>query len=331
MEYIILDDLFGVKLWGENMFRRVYHHLSNNNYTEHKIPLIHHQTNLLTDDQLKYLQTTNFDTTDNALNTNKLSILLGNNYSPRDTLYFNNMTEQVQVKLEEIGNSLIPLFNKVLNTELRLADSNFRAIILRYEGENAQFGFHYDTEHKDCFRALILYDGKDPIPPFCYKDIHGDLNKLHFNINEGIIFRGTTTYHGVEPSNNQNTKRYLVGFQYIKLNSIQLEKPSLCNQLRGTTISNILRVFIPYAIYYNGFRCLQHISYSVFPFKLNLFAIYIGKKYSTKLSIGNRIPNTYHSIFLFYIFCFFMTSDFIMAFNIVSYIVTTECFLPIGS
>jgi hypothetical protein len=144
--------------------------------------LIHYKTNLLSDDQINYLQTVNFESKDDALNTNKISLLLGNNYSPRDTLYFNNMEKDVQIKLEEIGNSLIPLFNQVLNTELRLADSNFRAIILRYEGANAQFGFHYDTEHEDCFRALILYDGKDPIPPFCYRDIHGHLNKLTFTM-----------------------------------------------------------------------------------------------------------------------------------------------------
>ena len=157
MEYIILDDLFGVKLWGENIFRRVYHHLSNNNYDPRRVPLLH-KVRQLTDEHVAYLQGLTFDK-DTALNTNKLSLLVGGQYSPRDTLYFNNMDKDMQIKLEDMGNSFIPHFETILGTKLRLGDSNFRAIILRYEGANAQFGFHYDTEHPDCFRTLMLYEG----------------------------------------------------------------------------------------------------------------------------------------------------------------------------
>jgi len=28
----LLDDLFGIKLWSENIFRRLSNHLSNNNF-----------------------------------------------------------------------------------------------------------------------------------------------------------------------------------------------------------------------------------------------------------------------------------------------------------
>jgi hypothetical protein len=40
MLLFILDDLIGVKLWGENIFRRVLHHLSNNNFNIDKKKLI---------------------------------------------------------------------------------------------------------------------------------------------------------------------------------------------------------------------------------------------------------------------------------------------------
>ena len=60
-----------------------------------------------------------------------------------------------------MGNSFIPSFETILGIKLRLGDSNFRACILRYEGENAQFAMHYDTEHPDCFRTLMLYEGGD--------------------------------------------------------------------------------------------------------------------------------------------------------------------------
>jgi hypothetical protein len=157
MEYLILDDLFGLKLWGENIFRRVYHHLSNNNYNPRKVPLLH-EINVLTDEQVTYLQGLTFQK-DTALNTKKVSLLVGGQYSPRDSIYYNNMDKDMQEKMEEMGNSFIPQFETLLGTKLRLGDSNFRACLLRYEGANAQFGFHYDTEHPDCFRTLMLYEG----------------------------------------------------------------------------------------------------------------------------------------------------------------------------
>ena len=96
MEYIILDDLFGVKLWGENIFRRVYHHLSNNNYDPRRIPLIH-KVRQLTDEQVAYLQGLTFE--NKALNITKLSLLVGGQYSPKGSLYFNNMDKDMQTKM----------------------------------------------------------------------------------------------------------------------------------------------------------------------------------------------------------------------------------------
>ena len=309
MEYIILDDLFGLKLWGENIFRRVYHHLSNNDYNPRKIPLLNEVRQILTDEQVTYLQGIPFEK-DTALNTSRLSLLLGGQYSPRDTLYFNNMDKEVQNKLEEMGNSLIPLFNKVAGTKLKLGDTNFRAILLRYEGANAQFGFHYDTEHPDCFRALLLYEGAGTVPPFCYRDQDGILQKIYFQVKDGILFRGTTTHHGVEPSCDPTTKRYLVGFQYIKENSDQVEKKTLCNQLRGTSIQTILHLFLPYSIYYQMAKYLPTMG---FPISFSLVTI-------------GFLSRSIHSIGIFYLFCCFMTFDPILALHITAYILITDFF-----
>ena len=306
MEYIILDDLFGVKLWGENIFRRVYHHLSNNNYDPRRVPLLH-KVRQLTDEHVAYLQGLTFDK-DTALNTNKLSLLVGGQYSPRDTLYFNNMDKDMQIKLEDMGNSFIPHFETILGTKLRLGDSNFRAIILRYEGANAQFGFHYDTEHPDCFRTLMLYEGGGIIPPFCYRD--GEcIQKVHFQVKDGILFRGTTTHHGVEPSKDPTTKRYMVGFQYIKEDSDGIEKHSLCNQLRGSSIQAILSLFIPYAAYYQMAKYLP----TVIP-----WTSLVGL-------VGCLSPtNTLCSVVQFYVFCCFMTMDARLALQVTAYILFTE-------
>lgn len=37
---IILDDFFGLKLWGENIFRRLSNHLYNNNYDTRRKPFL---------------------------------------------------------------------------------------------------------------------------------------------------------------------------------------------------------------------------------------------------------------------------------------------------
>jgi hypothetical protein len=305
MEYIILDDLFGVKLWGENIFRRVYHHLSNNNYDPRRIPLLH-EIKLLTDEHVTYLQGLTFDNT--ALNTTKLSLLVGGQYSPRGSLYFNNMDKDMQTKMEDMGNSFIPSFETILGTKLRLGDSNFRACILRYEGAHAQFAMHYDTEHPDCFRTLMMYEGAGTIPPFCYHDSQGILQKVHFQPKDGILFRGTTTHHGVYPSKDPTTKRYMVGFQYVKAESEQVEEPNLTNQLRGSSVQTILSLFLPYAAYYQMAKYL--------PTVIPLWTSLVG--------LGLSQTNTLRSVVQFYLFCCFMTMDARLALQVTAYILFTE-------
>lgn len=210
-----------------------------------------------------------------------------------------------------MGNSFIPQFEALVGTKLKLGDSNFRAILLRYEGANAQFGFHYDTEHPDCFRTLMLYEGRGIIPPFCYRDGEGMMQKVHFQVKDGILFRGTTTHHGVEPSNDPMTKRYMVGFQYIKKDSDGIEKHSLCNQLRGSSIPTILSLFLPYAAYYQMAKYLP---------SLILWTSLVG------LAGVFSPTNTWRSVIQFYVFCCFMTMDARLALQITSYIVWTEYF-----
>ena len=90
MEFYIFDDLFGMKLWGENIFRRVYHHISNNNFSEHKVPLIHRCDSILTDEDLNKLRSMNFNQCKGgALNTHFLAKVFDGNYSKKETLYCN--------------------------------------------------------------------------------------------------------------------------------------------------------------------------------------------------------------------------------------------------
>jgi len=96
------------------------------------------------------------------------------------------------------------------------------------------------------------------------------------------------THHGVEPSNDPMTKRYMVGFQYIK-------KDSLCNQLRGSSIPTILSLFLPYAAYYQMAKYIP----SLIPLWMSLVGL-----------AGVFSPtNTWRSVLQFYVFCCFMTMD----------------------
>ena len=143
------------------------------------------------------------------------------------------------------------------------------------------------------------------IPPFCYRDSLGILQKVHFQVKDGILFRGTTTHHGVEPSKDPTTKRYMVGFQYIKEDSDGIEKHSLCNQLRGSSIQAILSLFIPYAAYYQMAKYLP----TVIP-------------WTSLVGLVGLSPNM--SVVQFYVFCCFMTMDARLALQVTSYILFTE-------
>ena len=151
----------------------------------------------------------------------------------------------------------------------------------------------------------MLYEG-GIIPPFCYHDDKGMMQKVHFQVKDGILFRGTTTHHGVEPSKDPTTKRYMVGFQYIKKESDGIEKHSLCNQLRGSSITTILSLFLPYAAYYQMAKYLP----SLIPLWISL--------------VGLVGMSTNMSVIQFYIFCCMMTMDAKLALQVTSYILFTE-------
>lgn len=142
---------------------------------------------------------------------------------------------------------------------------------------------------------------KGIIPPFCYRDGEGMMQKVHFQVKDGILFRGTTTHHGVEPSNDPMTKRYMVGFQYIKNILYAI----------GSSIPTILSLFLPYAAYYQMAKYLP----SLIPWTslVGLAGVFSP-------------TNTWRSVIQFYVFCCFMTMDARLALQITSYIVWTEYF-----
>lgn len=284
---IILDDLFGIKLWGENIFRRLSNHLSNNNYDTKRKPFLFGPLDLLEDvTELQNMELPNVK----GINTTMAGKMEGH-YSTKSTIYLNDMSITLQNSLCKIASDLIPTFESLCGDKLELGNSNFRAMIIRYEGPESKFDMHYDTEHKDSYRCLLLYKGRGIVPPFCYQDNGPQF--VHLKEGQGIFFRGTTTYHGVYPSGSENTIRYLVGFQYQKIGTIQPK--TLCSELRGKSFYQISRLFMPYIMYYHFISYFAPtISYTILPFIAPLL-----------LKMGNHNSKSFLRFYMFVLLCTF--------------------------
>ena len=328
MLLFILDDWFGVTLWGENLFRRVLHHLSNNNFNRGKKHVLYRINALIRSDeieQLKHLQLPNYE----RLNNSTVAKYEGQ-YSNKSTLYFNDLDKETQQFLLRIGEQLKPRFEQEVNEPLEMGESDFKAMIIRYEGKESKFSMHYDTEHPDCYRSLILYRGEGIVPPFCY-DNGKTLEKVHLQEGDGIFFKGTQTYHGVFPSGDDRTVRYMLGFQYKKKGT--QEKKSLCSELRNESYSGILWLFLPYFIYY---ICLARLDYllvkQVFQSERFLYLqklavlSFVGITLSFYFSnrYGTKIVHSFVSILRFYLFILLFTFDPVLAFILVGYFTFTE-------
>lgn len=140
---LILIDIFGInKLWFERTDRRVLHHLLNSNYNKNKIPYlkffkklinVKEENNKLIINGKKF----NFNNIEgNGINTyNKLlSNYLGGQYSKKSTLYYNDFIEKDKNNLLVIGESLKKKFENELKKDLFFGDSDFKTVLLRYEG-----------------------------------------------------------------------------------------------------------------------------------------------------------------------------------------------------
>ena len=216
---LILIDIFNLnQLWKENLDRRILHHFLNCRYNIEKTPFIYLFKKLInvfeTSDFSLNIENyiVKFDNIEgNGINTYSkyVSNLTGGLYSKRSTLYYKDFPEDLRNKCLQIGNNVKRKIEYHIDKKLYWGESDFKVVLLRYEGESASFAWHYDTEPENCFRTLTLIKGKGVIPPFCYKDINNDTQKLHLSIGDTIFIKGTQTYHMVENSDDPNTVRWI--------------------------------------------------------------------------------------------------------------------------
>eukprot|EP00392_Amoebophrya_sp_AT5.2_P004809 g4818.t1 len=190
-----------------------------------------------------------------GLNTKSwlLSRLAGGQFSTRSTLYWNDFTPAGQKVMLEVGEALRVPLAKVLNLHdpalFRLGTSDFRCCLLRYEGKNASFGFHYDTEPWNCFRCLFLIkkNPASPVAPFLYWDADGELRQVALeNIGDGLVFQGSRIFHGVAKTGDEANVRFMLGFQYRYGPDLESKRKNFCNQFRGknSVFQGVLEIFL---------------------------------------------------------------------------------------
>ena len=337
--YMIIDFFGLLNIWNENFYRRFIHHIQSHIYNKKKIPWIIFPEIKLSDEDIKIIKKISYNTDKkNAVNTlTKYITYFGfaPHYSKRSSLYYNDFDNESQKKLDIIGNNIKNSIEKEIKKDLFLGTSNFRSCILRYEGKDSNFNYHYDTEEKNCLRCLFLFHKKGNISPFCYYDANGNKQKKYFDIGEGLFFRGTTTYHGVEENTDPDSERYIVGWQYST--DLSVKSKSFCSELRDKNCLYILKI----VYYYMGMSNLLNYSWTKFviniPINFNIilnntivisiFGIYLSK-YLPK-NIGTGLYFDISKNFVFILFCL-MTSinslqDGLLLF---CYLQLTEMFLP---
>jgi hypothetical protein len=344
---VIIDICGWNTLWKERFDRRILHHLSNGYYSKKRTPNIFVLKSLLGEDILKAVIELPFPEIKNSINSVSflLSRLLSGHYSKRSSLYYNDLHPEVIAPLEEIALRVKPYYENIINKRLELNESNFRVCLLRYEGDDANFAFHYDSDPGNCYRSLILIRAKGIIPPFCYYDQDSEKRRIHLSLGDSIFFQGTKTYHGVERSHDPNTSRWVLGFQYKEADTLYpAELPSLCNQLRGKSSFSVVLTLLPnftfvvVMLFFSSFLYPPQMVSSVLITILSLFAFVVSVIFShhcpSSMGTGYH-PNfqillTFSSLCSFY-FCLATMNILdasLLGFCYCNYILTTDVFLP---
>jgi hypothetical protein len=202
-------------LWNENLHRRALHHQQGIFFNPNKKPWIKFLKTKMNNESIDYINDIKIDKNDSIQTLSPLlSKIFGGNYSKKATLYFNDFDEETQKNLEDIGKAIKPQLEELCGEKLELGNSNFRCVLLRYEGADSEFIPHYDTEPHNCYRTLFLIKKEGNVPPFIHYDEYGNPHKKYLDVGEGLFFKGTRTFHGVGNTGDETMKRYMIGWQY---------------------------------------------------------------------------------------------------------------------
>lgn len=242
----LIDVLSLNHIWGENFHRRSYHHFQRCTYDPRRKPNIQSIQNLLTQSEVaQILDWTKDVSKEDCLSKHWSSTFISGQYSELCTLYYDDFPADIQNKLNKVGHQLESRLSQQAGKRLYLSNSsNFRCTMLKYKGEKAQFGWHYDTEPYVNYRTIIMLKKKGEIPKFKYRTSHKNVSTVDLNVSDGILFQGTRTYHMVEPTNDENALRYVIGWQYTP--DPNITEATFCSQLRSSSTYETLVTLLPY-------------------------------------------------------------------------------------
>ena len=335
---LIFIDIFKINhLWNENLHRRLMHHFQGSIYNPNKTPYINFLDKTISDNELTFINSIQNNKNDSIQNISPLgSKLFGGNYSTKNTLYYNDFSPEVQKRLDIIGNRIKPKLEKICEKKLELGDSNFRCVLLRYEGKDSQFSCHYDAEPHNCFRTLFLVNKKGSVPAFIYYDENGNKIKKNFKIGEGLFFKGTQTFHCVDKSKDPDMKRYMIGWQYSTDNKIK--DHSLCSKLRDKSKLNIIKTILPYIIitiligilfkYYLEFYLSKTQLVILILVSINISLVSLNNIFKNYKKIGTQVPVNITVLIKMLLICILSFGDLSLGLIFYNYLILTETILP---
>ena len=336
--FIIFIDILKINhLWNENFHRRLLHHFQGNQFNSNKTPWIKFLGKTIQNDEIKFINSIKENKKNTLQNISPLgSKIFGGNYSSKSTLYYNDFSPEIQRKLDALGNKIKPTLEKLCGETLVLGNSNFRCVLLRYEGENAEFSCHYDTEPYNCYRSLFLVNKKGNIPPFIYYDKNGNKIKKQFNLGEGLFFKGTQTFHCVDKSMDPNMKRYMIGWQYSTDNNIK--ESSLCSKLRSENKINSFKIIAPHILiliiiglifkYFTKFSLkTNELKYLLLVSLITSIVAFVEIFKNIK-GIGTKIPFKVNILFKMFLVCILSFMDLSLGMFYYNYLIITEMVLP---
>ena len=335
--FIFLDITKINHLWNENFHRRLLHHFQGNQFNPNKKPWIKFLTNIINKKELSQINLINYDKNQGLQTISAVgSKILGGNYSKKTTLYYHDFPPIIRKNLDKIGNRIKPQLEKLCGEKLELGKSSFRCVLLRYEGENAEFTCHYDTEPYNCYRTLFLVKKEGIIPDFIYYNKKGKQINKQFEVGDGLFFKGTQTFHCVDRSKDPNMKRYMIGWQYTTNNKISDD--SLCSKLRSETRFNLIKIILPNLIttmviglifkYYIGFKLPSKDRQILLLMTVIISIMAILNIFKKIPYIGTKIPFNYQILIKILIISIFSYLDMSIGILFYNYLLITEMILP---
>lgn len=324
-------------LWNENLHRRALHHQQGIFFNPNKKPWIKFLKTKMNNESIDYINDIKIDKNDSIQTLSPLlSKIFGGNYSKKATLYFNDFDEETQKNLEDIGKTIKPQLEELCGEKLELGNSNFRCVLLRYEGADSEFIPHYDTEPHNCYRTLFLIKKEGNVPPFIHYDEYGNPHKKYLDVGEGLFFKGTRTFHGVGNTGDETMKRYMIGWQYSTDNSIKTK--SLCNMFRGASKMEIITTLIPHFIiplvlsvgFYNfiGGDFTKNQKHYILSSSLISSVIALFFPVNANQDIGTGLPFGLKTLISLLVHCFITIVPPYYALMYYNYLLITEMFLP---